>query len=167
MSHIKRISFLIRTKNKSLSVPFFTNQINYCVHARSLIRTNTKSFMIRGGASPVHCCQMTAMTTMISWDFHCKLMLIRELKPWRSTYDISGILAGSATGLKSNCAHGIGARRVVQLDSGRRVSIARVGSKWGGEKGLIVKKSWSKTSPKPCIISKYVDTTCRNYVFNG
>jgi len=101
MSHIKRISFLIRTKNKSLSVPFFTNQINYCVHARSLIRTNTKSFMIRGGASPVHCCQMTAMTTMISWDFHCKLMLIRELKPWRSTYDISGILAGSATGCSS------------------------------------------------------------------
>jgi len=25
-------------------------------------------------------------------------MLIHELKPWRSTYDISGILAGSATG---------------------------------------------------------------------
>ena len=44
-------------------------------------------------------------------------------------------------GLKSSCAHGIGARRVVQLDSGIRVSIARVGSKWGGEKGLIVKKS--------------------------
>ena len=70
-------------------------------------------------------------------------------------------------GLKSSCAHGIGECRVVQLDSGRRVSIARVGSKWGGEKGLIVKKSWSKTSPKPCIISKYVDTTCRNYVSNG
>jgi len=54
-----------------------------------------KQYSARGGASPVHCCQMTAM---ISWDFHCKLMLIRELKPWRSTYDISGILAGSATG---------------------------------------------------------------------
>ena len=35
--------------------------------------------------------------SLIYWDFHCKLMLIRELKSWRSIYDISGILAESAT----------------------------------------------------------------------
>ena len=50
------------------------------------------SIECRGRSQPsssLHYCHMTAM---ISVDFHCKLMLICEVKPWCSRGDINGVL---------------------------------------------------------------------------